>query len=176
MGGGGGGGGAGGGGGGGAVAAPDAHASAPATSSASLRLEMRGTAPLLGDDRMAGRRGMDAVGGPILRGSSAGMLIEDSLQRDERRAGSVRDPRRGRPALIEFREPACVHRPAAQHKWLEHDQMNVRERLARAVEQRDVLLLVIMDGSVVAVVQLVPEVVHADQDTEHVRMQIDRVG
>ena len=104
------------------------------------------------------------------------MLIEDGLQRDERRAGAYRDPRRGCPALVEFREPARVHRPAAQHKGLEHDEMNVRERLARAVEQRAVLLLVILDGPVVTVVQLVPEVVHADQDTEHVRMQIDRVG
>src|SRR6266545_4491786 len=82
--------------GGGETLAADAHASAAATSSAltqSLPLETRGTAPLLGDDGMAGRRGMDAVGGPILRGSGAGVLIEYRLQRNERRARASRPPR-----------------------------------------------------------------------------------
>src|SRR3989442_3339798 len=143
-----------------------AYATTPRTprARASLRLETRGTTPLLGDDRMAGGRGMDAVGGPILRGSGACMLIEDGLQRDERRVRAPRDPRCGGPTLIEFREPARIHRPAAQHERLEHDEVNARKRLARAVEQRVVLLLVILHGPAVPVVQLVPVVVYADHD------------
>ncbi len=86
-----------------------------------------------------------------------------------------RDPRRGGATLIEFREPARVDRSGAEHERLEHDELHVWQRAARVVEQRRVLLLVVLHRARVAVRERVPEVVHADQDAHDVWLQIERV-
>src|SRR5207237_204405 len=59
---------------------------------------------------MSRRCGVDAVGGPVLRRRRAGPLIEDRLQRHERRARVRRDAGGGRATLVEFGEPAGVRR------------------------------------------------------------------
>src|SRR2546425_12133695 len=87
----------------------------------------------------------------------ADVLIEDRLQGNERGPGMRRDPRRGATTLIEFREPARVDRPDAEHERLEHDELHLRQRAARLVEQRRVLLLVVLQRARVAVRERVPK-------------------
>src|SRR6185312_16096917 len=48
-------------------------------------------------------------------------------------------------------------------------------RSASLVEQRAVLPLVVLDGAGIAVIELMPEIVHPDQNTEHVGLQIECV-
>src|SRR5206468_6375014 len=143
-----------------------AHAaSAPsrAITPTSPGLQTLRTTPVLRDDRMSCGCGVDAIRGPVLRGRRARPLIEDRLQRHERRASVRRDAGRGGATLVEFGEPARVHRPRPQHERLEQDQLHARQSAARLGQQGRVLLLVVLHGAVVTVVQLVPKVVDADQ-------------
>src|SRR5207249_4112689 len=102
------------------------------------------------------RRGRRAWGGRHRRPSIAGCC------------GALGDPLGGGATLVEFGEPAIVHGAAAQHERLEHDEPGARQGTPGVIEQGGVLVLVVLDGAGVAAAQLVPEIVDADQDAQHV--------
>src|ERR1044072_3397780 len=129
----------------------------------SIALETGRSPPLGGDHGVAGRRWMHAVARPVRRWGAAHLLVEDRLERHERRAGMRRDPRRGRAPPVELREPAIIHRAGLEDERLEHDELHVWQRLPGLVEQRRVLLLVILDRTRIAVRPRGPEIVDADQ-------------
>ena len=53
--------------------------------------------------------------------------------------------------------------------------MHVRQGVARGLEQRGVLLLVVLHGAVVSMVELVPEIVDPDQNAQHVGLEVDGI-
>src|SRR5260370_16870560 len=59
--------------------------------------------------------------------------------------------------LVEFREPAIVHRAAVQHERLEHDDAGARQGAPGIIEQGRVLGLVVLDSARAAAAQLEPE-------------------
>ena len=91
---------------------PELHASS-AHDTSTDPLETGGTTPGLGDDRVAGRRRVHAVGGPVWGRRQTRFLVEDRLQGDEAGSRVGRDPRRRRTPLIELGKPARVHGPRA---------------------------------------------------------------
>src|SRR3989442_11369353 len=131
--------------------------------------ELRSAAPPLRDDAVSRGRGMDPVSGPILRRALVRQVVEHLLERDEGRSRTAGDALGCGATLVEFGEPAIVHRAAVQHERLEHDDPGARQGAPGIIEQGRVLVLVVLDGAGVAAAQLVPEVVHADQDAQHVR-------
>src|SRR3989442_10231935 len=119
---------------------------------------------------------MDPVSGPVLRRALVRQTVEHLLERDEGRSRMAGDALGRGATLVEFGEPAIVHRAAVQHERLEHHDPRARQGSPGVIEQGRVLVLVVLDGAGIAVAQLVPEVVHADQDAQHVRRQGHSVG
>src|ERR1041384_1633580 len=102
----------------------------------SIALETGRAPPLGGDHGVAGRRWMHAVARPVRRWGAAHLLVEDRLERHERRAGMRRDPRRGRAPPVELREPAIIHRAGLEHARLPHDQPDAAPRPPAAPRRR----------------------------------------
>src|SRR5436309_2853852 len=118
---------------------------------------------------MSGGRGVDAIGGPVLRRAFAREVVEPPLERHERRSCAAGDALGCGATLVEFRKPLIVHRAAAEHERLEHDEPRARQGAPGLIEQGGVLILVVLDGAGVTLPELVPEIVHADQDAQRVR-------
>src|SRR5213082_1811970 len=119
---------------------------------------------------------MHTVRRPVLRSPLFRQLVERGLQRHEARTGVLRHPSRRAAPLVELRKPALVHGTAAQHERLEHEHAHPGQRAPRFVEQCHVLILVLLHGAAVALRQLVPVVVHSDENTQHVRLERERIG
>src|SRR2546429_6926251 len=82
---------------------------------------------------MSGGRGVDAIGGPVLRGDLPRQLVEHLLEWHERRSCAVGDALGCGPTLVKFRKPLIVHGAAAEHERLEHDEPRARQGAAGAL-------------------------------------------
>src|SRR5690606_30615529 len=131
--------------------------------------------PVHRHERVAGHAGVHAVARPVARSRLLDGLVEHRLELDERRLRLFGDALRGLAALIELGEPLVVHRARAEDEGLADDDPRLRERFLRAFEEIGEALLVALDRAVVAAVQLVPDVVHADEDAQKVGRDVDRV-
>ena len=119
---------------------------------------------------------MHAVRRPILGRCYAGFRVEHGLQRYEGGSSTRSHTRRGRAPLIELREPARINGTGAQDERLQHDELQVGYCLSCLLQERGVLVLVILHGPGIPVIELVPEIVHADEDAQHIRFQVQRIG
>ena len=119
---------------------------------------------------------MNSIASPMSGRSVFDGLVEHRLERDERGVERAGHTLRGGPIVIKLRKPFFVHRATTQDEWLADHQLHLRQRLARAVEQRAVIAFVNCHRARVIAAQLVPDVIHADQNADQIRLEIEAVG
>src|SRR6266851_2023280 len=83
--------------------------------------------------------------------------------------GTVEDYEHQYTALLEDTRRALPRPRIIVLEPFVHDAPGARQGAPGILEQGRVLVLEVLDGAGVAAAQLVPEVVHADQDAQHVR-------
>lgn len=119
---------------------------------------------------------MDSVVRPVLRAGAGGDgVVEDLLEGDPDGSRVFGDFFGRSAALVELREPIVLHCSTASDKGLADDDLGVREFLFRLLEKFREAALIAFDSAIIFSVQLMPDVIHADEDAENGRLKIDGV-
>ena len=121
--------------------------------------------------------GMDAVGGPAFgRGDFHGQ-VEHRLERHERRARFDR-PRASPPRGSRRTRGTTSRRPRRPSSTNGSQMISFTFGSASLVrfDERAVVGLVLFERAVVAVLELVPEVVDADENAQHVGLEVEAIG
>ena len=117
---------------------------------------------------------MNAVGSPVFRfGSGIDRFVETLLEGNPDRSRVCRDIFGEGATRFDFRKPGIIHSPATQHERFADHEGDIGKGRFRAFQQGGEAVPVDLGRAVVFPVQLVPDVVDADEYAQDVRFQIE---
>jgi hypothetical protein len=119
---------------------------------------------------------MHAIDGPVLRRGDFHSDVEHRLERHERRAGFLGHAPRRRSIAGKRFDPRVVHKADIQHERLTNQKLYVGKRVLRTLYECPVIRFVFFERPLVAVLVNVSEVIHADEDAQHVRLEVEAIG
>ena len=107
---------------------------------------------------------MHSVLGPMLRRGVLDRLAKHALEGNEESVVGIRHHPSCCPVPIKLGKPFVIHRATAKHERLAYHQPDLGQCSFSAIEQRIVIFFIYFHRSVVLPVELVPNIVHADEN------------